>query len=325
MTLLRPSRRDILKMSATAPLFGMAAPAMANIGGPDGRQPSHFRFTLGEARMTVVSDGYFMAPLSGVAVNADQEEVRTFLESHFLLSENSVVNHTNHIIIELGDAKVLVDVGSGKRIYENTSGNLLENMEAAGFAQEDITHVVLTHAHPDHVWGTRDDFDDIVFPGAEYIIGRFEHDWWMKPGLVSEVSEAFQQLVVGAVNSLTPIQPQLTMAEDGHEVVPGITMIASPGHTLGHMSLHIESAGAQLLVLADSARRAYLNFEYPEWVGAIDMDAEATVSTRKRLMDMAATDKMAVLGYHFPFPGVGNVVKQGNAYRFIPALWRWEK
>jgi len=174
------------------------------------------------------------------------------------------------------------------------------------------------------VWGTRDDFDDVIFPDAEYITGAFEHDWWMKPGRVDEVSEGMQQLVVGAVNSMTPIQEQLTMAEDGREVAPGITMIASPGHTLGHMSLHIESAGEQLLVLADSSRRAYLNFAHPEWVGSVDMDPEATVATRKRLLDMAATDKMAVLGYHFPFPGVGNVVKEGAAYRFIPALWRWE-
>lgn len=325
MTLLRPSRRDILKMSAAAPLLGMAAPSVANIGGPDGPQPSHFRFTVGEARMTVVSDGYFTAPLSGIGINADPEDVRAFLEAHFLLSENSVVNHTNHIIIELGDAKVLVDVGSGKRIYENTTGNLLENMEAAGFAQEDITHVVLTHAHPDHVWGTRDDFDDVVFPDAEYLTGRLEHDWWMKSGRVDDVPDFMQQLVVGAVNSLEPIQQQLSMAEDGHSVAPGITMLDSPGHTLGHMSLHIESAGEQLLVMADSARRAYLNFEHPEWVGSVDMDPDTTVKTRKKLLDMAATDKIAVLGYHFPFPGVGNVIKEGNAYRFIPALWRWEK
>ena len=324
MTLIRPSRRDILKMSAAAPMLGMAAPAMANIGGPDGAQNSHFRFTLGDARLTVVSDGYFTAAISSVGVNADPEEVRAFMEAHFLLENDRVFNHTNHIIIELGDAKVLVDVGSGKRIYEDTAGNLLANMEAAGFAQEDITHVVLTHAHPDHVWGTRDDFDEVLFPDAEYVMGAFEYDWWMKPGRVDEVSQAMQQLVIGAVHSLEPVAPQTTMAADGHEVAPGITMIDSPGHTLGHMSLHIESAGEQLLVLADSSRRAYLNFAHPEWVGAVDMDQEATVSSRKRLLDMAANDKISVIGYHFPFPGVGHVVKEGAAYRFIPALWRWE-
>lgn len=324
MTLLCPSRRDILKMSAAAPAFGFAAPALANLSGPDGAQPSHFRFTLGEARLTVISDGYFTAPVSTIGINAPEGDVQAFMRAHYMDDDN-VVNHTNHIIIELGEAKVLVDVGSGKRIYEATSGMLLENMEAAGFAQEDITHVVLTHAHPDHVWGTRDDFDDVVFPDAEYIIGGFEHDWWMKPGRVDEVEAGMQQLVVGAVNALSAVETQLTMAGDGHEVAPGITMFDSPGHTLGHMSLHIESAGQQLLVLGDSSRRAYLNFEHPEWVGSVDMDAEATVSTRKRQLDMAATDGIAVLGYHFPFPGVGNVMREGNAYRFIPALWRWEK
>jgi len=323
MTLLRPNRRDILKISAAAPALGFAAPALANIGGPAGEQPGHFRFTLGEARLTVVSDGYFTAPISTIGINAPPEAVAAYMKAHFVEGD-SVLNHTNHIIIELGEAKVLVDVGSGKRIYEATSGRLLENFEAAGFAQEDITHVVLTHAHPDHVWGTRDDFDDIVFPDAEYIIGAFEHDWWMKPGLVDEVDAGFQQLVVGAVNALGPIQPQLTMASGSHEVAPGITMIDTPGHTLGHMSLHIESAGEQMLVLGDTLRRSFLNFEHPEWVGSVDMDPEATVATRLRLLDMAATDGMAVLGYHFPFPGVGNVMREDNAYRFIPALWRWE-
>ena len=324
MTLIRPSRRDILKMSAAAPMLGMAAPAMANIGGPAGEQPSHFRFTVGKARMTIVSDGYFTAPITTVGVNADPAEVRAFMEDNFLLKDNAVMNHTNHIVIELGDAKVLVDVGSGKRIYEDTAGNLLANLEKAGFAQEDITHVVLSHAHPDHVWGTRDDFDEVIFPDAEYVMGAFEFDWWMKPGRVDEVSDSMQQLVIGAVHSLDPVRPQLTMAKDGHEVAPGITMIDTPGHTLGHMSLHIESAGEQLLVLADSSRRAYLNFAHPEWVGSIDMDPEKTVASRRRTLDMAATDKIAVLGYHFPFPGVGHVVKEGAAYRFIPALWRWE-
>ncbi|MCF6273997.1 MAG: MBL fold metallo-hydrolase [Rhodobacteraceae bacterium] len=323
MTVLRPSRRDILKMSAAAPLLGLAAPAQANLGGPDGTQPSHFRFTLGEARLTVVSDGYFTGPLATVGVNADPEEVQAFMRTHFR-SDTEVFNHTNHIIIELGAAKVLVDVGSGTR-FAPTTGRLMENLETAGFAQEDITHVVLTHAHPDHVWGIRDDFDELVFPDAEYLIGSTEYDWWMKPGLIDEVPETLQQFVVGAVNSLSAEGLQINMAQDGHTVAPGITMIDTPGHTHGHMALHIESEGEQLLIVGDAIRRAFLNFARPDWYGAVDMDPEKTVSTRKRLLDMAATDGISMLGYHFPFPGVGNVMRDGDAYRFVPALWRWEK
>ncbi len=322
MTILKPSRRDILKMSAAAPMLGIAAPALANIGGPDGTQPSHFRFTLGAARMTVVSDGYFTGPIGTIGVNADPEEVKAYMRSQYQ-SETEVLNHTNHIIIELGDAKVLVDVGSGTR-FAPTAGKLLENMETAGFAQEDITHVVLTHAHPDHVWGIRDDFDETIFPDAQYIIGSTEYDYWMKPGLIDEVPDTLQQFVVGAVNSLSADGLQISTANDGHEVASGITMIDTPGHTFGHMSLHIESEGEQLLVIGDAIRRAFLNFAHPDWYGAVDMDPEATVKTRTQLLDMAATDRIAVLGYHFPFPGVGNVVKEGAAYRFIPALWRWE-
>ncbi len=323
MTLLKPNRRDILKMSAAAPLLGLSAPAaQAGLGGPDGDQPSHFRFSLGAARMTVVSDGYFTSPLRTVGVNAEPEEVKAFMRSH-LLSEKKVFNHTNHIIIELGEAKVLVDVGSGSRAAP-TAGRMLDNLELAGFAQEDITHVMLTHAHPDHVWGIRDDFDEAIFPDAQYVIGAFEYDWWMKPGRIDEVPARLQQFVVGAVNSFSADGLQISMAADGHEIAPGITMFDTPGHTLGHMSLRIESEGEQLLVIGDAIRRAYLNFAHPDWYGAVDMDPEQTVKTRNKMLDMAATDRISVIGYHFPFPGVGNVMRDGDAYRFVPALWRWE-
>lgn len=323
MNLLRPSRRDILKMTAAAPALTLPATKLAALGGPDGAQaPGYFKFTLGEAKLTVVSDGNLSLAASAFGINADPAEVQAFLIRHFQNTE-SVTAHTNHVVIELGDAVVLVDVGSGNRFAE-TAGRMLENLEKAGIDYDSITHVVLTHAHPDHIWGIRDDFDEAIFPDAEYFMGEFEHSWWMTPDRVNQVPESLQQLVAGAVNSLNADLLQLTQVQNEHQVAPGITMIDTPGHTLGHMSLRIESNGEQLIVLGDVARHAFFDFERPDWVGSPDMDAGQTVATRKRIFDMAATDRIAVLGYHFPFPGVGHVMVEGDAYRYVPAAWRWE-
>jgi len=320
MTVLKPSRRDLLKLAAVAPAFALPAPLQAATP-LTGAGPTHFRFNIGDVRLTVVSDGHLGLPTTGLGVNADPEEVKAFLKAHRLSTEEHY-SHTNHIVIQTGDATILVDVGSGDRFLP-TAGRLLDNLAAAGIDGGDITHVVITHAHPDHIWGIRDDFDEPIFPDAEYIIGASEYDYWMQDGLASSVPAEMQQFVVGAVNSLTADGLEWTMAQDGHEVAPGVSLMFTPGHTLGHMAVRIESDGKQLIALGDSMSHAYISMEKPDWVSGFDMDPDLTVSTRKRLLDMAATDEIAVIAYHFPFPGVGHVMTQGDAYRFVPALWRW--
>jgi len=321
MTLLRPSRRDLLKLAAAMPAMAMPLAARAEFGPPLGDNPAHFRFSLGEARLTILSDGFFALPTSGLGINADPAEVRAFLAAHYQ-SPDQGYSHTNHLYIELGEARVLVDVGSGSRWFD-TTGRLLANMAAAGIDPGSITHLVITHAHPDHIWGIRDDFDEAIFPDAEYIIGEAEHGYWMQDDLVNQVAPEAQQFVLGAVNSINAEGVDWTLARDGHEVAPGISLIDTPGHTPGHMSLQLESDGDMLIALGDSMSHIWTNFAHPGWYNGFDMDGDATVATRQRLLDRAASDRIAVLGYHFPFPGVGNVMRDGDAYRFIPALWQF--
>ena len=322
MTRLTTTRRGLLKAAAAAPALALPAPLMAQISGPAGRgNPAHFRFDLGTARITVVSDGHLGLTIDGLGVNADPTDVLAFLEAH-RLSTTGHYSHTNHVVIETGDATVLVDVGSGDRFLP-TAGRLLDNLTEAGIDHGAITHVVITHAHPDHIWGIRDDFDEPIFPDAEYIIGAGEYDWWMQDGLAGSVPAEMQQFVVGAVNSLTADGLDWTMAQDGHEVVPGVRLISTPGHTLNHMSVMVESDGKQLLALGDAMTHAYISMERPDWFAGFDQDGPMASATRLRLLDMAATDGIAVLGYHFPFPGVGHVMRMGDAYRFVPALWTW--
>ncbi len=319
--LIKPTRRELLKLMAAAPAFTMPMAARAQLGAPSGDNPSFFRFSVGDIRLTILSDGYFTVPTETLGVNADPATVQDFLTSHFLPAHQGY-SHTNHLLIESGDATVLVDVGSGTRVFD-TAGRLFESMDAAGVDPYDVTHVVITHAHPDHLWGIRDDFDEPIIPDAEYIIGQTEYDYWMQDGLVNQVPESDQQFVVGAVNSLNADGLEWTMAGDDYEVTAGVRLVSTPGHTPGHMSVMIESEGKTLVALGDAMTHAYTNFAHPEWYIDRDQDGDLAVSTRRRLLDMAASDRIAILGYHFPFPGVGHVQRAGNAYRFIPALWQF--
>ncbi|SDO41889.1 Glyoxylase, beta-lactamase superfamily II [Lutimaribacter pacificus] len=321
MTVLKPTRREILKLAAMAPAFALPGAVRAQLGAPDTPNPAHFRFTLGDARITILSDGFFSLPADGLGVNAPRDEVRAFLEAHYLSPEDGY-SHTNHLLVESGDAKVLVDVGSGSRFLP-TVGRLMANMENAGIDPSGITHVVITHAHPDHIWGIRDDFDEPLFPDAQYFIGQAEHDYWIQDDLVNRVAPEDQQFVLGAVNSLTADGLDWTLLQNDQEIVPGIRVIDTPGHTPGHMSVVLEAGGRQVMALGDAMSHAYTNFAHPEWYNNFDADGDQTVATRMRLLDMAAADRIAILGYHFPFPGVGHVLREGDSYRFLPALWQF--
>ncbi len=327
MSPVAPTRRSLLKLAAIAPAFALPAPspalALARLGPTLGRQaPGFYRFTLGQARITILSDGHFTIPVSQLGVNADPGEVMAFLQAHYLSSQ-SAYRHTNLLFVELGAAKLLVDVGAGSRLVA-TTGQLMNNLAAAGIDPASITNVVITHAHPDHIWGMRDDFDEPIFPAAKYSIAAAEMDYWLQDDLVNKVRPAQQQTVLGAVNSITIDGVEWNRLVAGDEVVPGVRVMATPGHTPGHISLHVQSNGQRLIALGDSITNAYMDLAHPDWVIRRDMDPDTTVKTRRRLLDMAAAGRIAVLGYHFAFPGVGHVMRDNGNYRFIPALWQWQ-
>ena len=319
----RIERRTLLTSALAAPAL-ITAPALAAPTAPRSEQNAGWhRFSLGAFEITVLSDGNLLVPTATIGSNVERDEVVAFLEARYLDAETNF-GHTNHVLIDTGTAKVLVDVGSGER-FQPTAGRLSPNLEAAGIDPSEITHVALTHAHPDHVWGMLDEFDELRFPDAAYSISATEFDWWTASDRIDQVPEPMQAMVVGAQNALTPVAEQMSMVTGGTDIATGITMIATPGHTLGHMAVRVESDDQQLLVVGDAINHAYASFEHPDWHFGFDMDKDGAVATRRRLLDMAAADRIAIAGYHLPFPGVGHVIKRGDAYQFLPEMWRWSE
>ena len=281
-----------------------------------------FSFQVGTFECIVVSDGTRTYPHPVqifVSVNAPKERLEQVLREHNLDPKQweQYVSPYPSLVINTGQHRVLVDTGAGG--LEPTTGKLIPNLQAEGIKPEDIDTVILTHGHPDHIGGNTDSEGKPAFPKARYIMGKDEWDFWTsEPNLAElDVDEHIKELLITvARNNLPPIQHQLDLINHETEIVPGIRAIAAPGHTPGHMAVAIASDSEQLLYISDAVLHQ-IHLEQPDWYTAVDFAPEQVVTTRRRLLDRAATEKALVHAFHFPFPGLGYVAQKGEA-------WQWE-
>ena len=214
---------------------------------------------------------------------------------------------------------MLVDTGFNGA--QPGTGQLLPSLRAAGVAPADITTVVLTHAHPDHILGLLGADGLPVFAAARHVMARPEWDFWATDPSLGElaIDAATREQFRAAPRAVLPaIRDRLELVDFGGEVAPGIVALAAPGHTPGHMALEITSGGERLLHLVDAATHPVLHLRHTDWFSPVDNWPAHSVPTRRRLLDRAAEERPLVLGYHFEFPGLGWVVRHGEAD------WRWE-
>lgn len=176
-------------------------------------------------------------------------------------------------------------------------------IQAAGYTADQVDKVVITHMHGDHIGGISTDGTP-TFANAAYITGAREFDAWSGTG-----NDNFD-------GKIAPLADQFTMIDDGGAPASGITAMAAFGHTPGHMAYMVEDGGTQLVIGADFANHYLWSLGYPDWEVRFDMDKAAAAVTRKRLLDMMATDRTAFIGYHMPWPGIGYVARNGDGYRY---------
>lgn len=272
--------------------------------------------TTGSAELTVISDGTLTLPLGFVFPDAPQEELRTVLAEHGLPTD-AIQPDCNVTIVRSGDRLVVFDVGAGPN-FMPTTGKLVEGLAEAGIDPADVTDVVITHAHPDHLWGLTDDFDELVFPDADYHIGQAEWDFWSSPDTINKVPEDRQTFVVGAQARFAVLEDRISFLNGGDEVLPGIEAVATPGHTPGHLSFMVHGA-EPVLIVGDAISNSVLSFARPDWPTASDHDPDEGVKTRLSLLDRLANERARAIGFHFPHPGAGYVERMGGAFVYVPA------
>ena len=283
-----------------------------------------YRFKVGDFQCVAVSDGThtyapptFPPPAIFLFTNAPRERLEETLREHNLYPGQWAewVSPYICLAVNTGEHQVLVDTGAGD--LAPSTGKLLQNLQAAGIAPEDIDTVIITHGHPDHIGGNTDSEGRSTFPNARYIMWKDEWDFWTSGQAEAKLDEHVREVLLKfARKNLPPIQDQLELVALETEIVSGIRALAAPGHTPGHMALAISSRGKQLLCISDVVLHP-IHLEQPEWHAAVDFAPEQVVATRRRILTMAAAGETLVLAFHFPFPGLGHVSQSGDT-------WQWE-
>lgn len=293
-------------MHFTRRSFGLAAGASLVAG------RSIAQIDLGGGTLTTVSDGHLVLP-SEFILGPLSEDQRAALNAESWLTGGTFQTPCNLALYREDGRTVLFDAGSGPN-FMPTAGQILDSLDAAGVSVDDVTDVIFTHAHPDHIWGVLDDFDEPLFPGATHHIGQAEADFWMDPATVEAVGEARASFAVGARNRLEAIADGMNTFGDGDTVVPGVVARASFGHTPGHMSFLVNDAA---LVVGDAIGNGSLALVRPDLPYEADQDPETGVATRTAMLAELADTGLTTVGFHLPNRGLGRLEKNGEGYRFV--------
>ncbi|GJD61176.1 MBL fold metallo-hydrolase [Methylobacterium frigidaeris] len=319
-----PNRRGLmLGAAAAAVTAGLPGAAGAKAPMLRSQSPYYYRFTLGDAEATMVSDGTL--PLGDPHANflgLTPAEMDAQLNSNFLPLSNAVLEQ-NILILNTGSKLVLFDTGMGSlKLFGPTTGKLLTTMRQAGIDPKDIDAVVMSHAHVDHCGGCVADDGTPHFPNAQYYISQADFDYWTDP---AKVPASFGAFLDTARKNLLPIRDRLVFVKDGQEFLPGIQALAAPGHSVGHMIFMITSGKDSLCYLGDLTHHPVLLMEKPLTEFAYDTDPKQSAQTRLRMLTMLAKNRIPVLAYHFAWPGIGHVADNGQGgFRYYPQAMKME-
>jgi glyoxylase-like metal-dependent hydrolase (beta-lactamase superfamily II) len=285
------------------------------------RALTNHTFRLGEFEITLLSDGYLTVPRRSLATNTDPKDLDVVLATTGRQRGDWVAAPSNVTLMRTGSEMVLIDAGARPH-FMPTTGKLLDSLKLVGIERTSITKVVYTHAHPDHIWGTLDDFDDEPnFPNASYVIAAAEWNFWMSPDAAFKLPEDRQNFVPGAKRNLSKIKNRVRTVRPCEDISPGLGALDTSGHTAGHIAIEVAAGQQGLLVVGDALTHPVISFEHPDWRPAADHhDADLAIATRRRLLDRLATDQTPFIGYHLPFPGIGRVERKGTAYAFVRGL-----
>ncbi|HTC98400.1 MAG TPA: MBL fold metallo-hydrolase [Bradyrhizobium sp.] len=288
--------------------------------------PGFYRYKVGAYECTSINDGARSFPMPDKFVtNVPKDEALKAAEAAYM-PKGMVTVPFNPQLINTGSKLILIDCGNGVSMLEPTKGAVgrtLQNLSAAGVDPKSIDMVVMSHLHPDHTNGIRAADGSMAFPNAELLVPAKEWEFWMSDDNAAKAqsNEMMKNYFANVKKIYAGIESKVTRYDWGKEVAPGITAIGTPGHTPGHTSFAVASGDAKVLIQADVTNIPEFFLRNPDWHVAYDTEPELAQTTRHKFYDMAAAEKATVVGFHFTFPSIGHVEKDGNKYRLIPSAW----
>lgn len=263
---------------------------------------------VGEFSITAISDGYLGASLDFLANIAPTEALRLQLAAG--ISEPASI-HINCYLVRGRGRTILIDAGAGG--FNQWGGELLANLALAGVQPGDIDTILLTHAHPDHIGGLLNAAGEMAFANAELVLHQRELAFWKDDGHLGQASERARRNFLFARTVFERYRKNLRPFT-ANDLLPGISAIALPGHTVGHCGYRFESAAGSLLVWGDIVHFPQIQIARPDVTIAFDQDPLLSAATRTRLLDVASSDNLMVAGMHLGTFGFAHIKRSGNTY-----------
>jgi glyoxylase-like metal-dependent hydrolase (beta-lactamase superfamily II) len=324
------NRRHLLSAAALAGAAGALAPlagtAPAQAAAPPvGKQAAGwYRYKIGDMEVTVVTDGARPGALpDNFVANAKKEDVNKALEAAFMEKDKLTIPF-NPVVVNTGGKLVAIDTGTGLGAFAQSKGAMGQyhtNLTAAGLDAKNVDMVIISHFHGDHIGGLINAEGKPAFANAEILVPSAEWAYWTDEGNASRAPEGLKGNFALVKKVFDAHGNKVTKYEGGKELAPGITSMSTFGHTPGHTSHVLSSGKSTVMLQADVTNVPYLFARNPGWHAVFDMDGKMAEETRRKLYDQLAADRMMVQAYHYPFPSVAYVEKDGNGYRTTPAPW----
>lgn len=318
------SRRDFVASASTAAAV-LGASGSVTFLTPDpaaadaATRAGFYRFNVGDIEVTTLFDGIWEKPHDPAFIrNATVDETKAALRAAGM-DDSKVTIPFTITLVKMGGKTIMFDSGTGAQLSP-LAGRLAASMATAGIDPKSISTIVVTHFHPDHIFGLMaKDTNAQVYPDAEIVVPEAELKFWSDPGVFARLPEANRGLAQRIQATLAKWKNVRPIAGEA-EAAPGITALPAYGHTPGHTVYQVGSGKDQLLVLADVTNIPALFARHPDWHPVFDADPIAAEANRRKFFDRAIADNVIMTGYHYGAPGAGRMSKDGAGYVFAPLV-----
>jgi glyoxylase-like metal-dependent hydrolase (beta-lactamase superfamily II) len=290
---------------------------------PEELVPSRYAVKIGEIDVLVVSDGVLPLPTVMLGHNADPADRAAWMKDMFL-PPDAFDWALNAVMVRSGDQKILIDAGLGSDpdLHLPRAGQLIKRLEAAGIDLSTVTDLVLTHMHMDHVGGLLvDGVKQRLRKDLRIHVAAAEVKFWEAPDFTyTNMPQGFPDaLRAAAKRFVEEYGSQIRTFDEQHEIAPGVVARRTGGHTPGHSVVRIASGGEALTFAGDAVFA--VGFDEPEWHNGFEHDPEEAARVRIRLLRELAESGEMLVATHLPFPSVGRVAIDGEAFRWVPVFW----
>jgi glyoxylase-like metal-dependent hydrolase (beta-lactamase superfamily II) len=276
---------------------------------------SSFHFKIGDFEALVISDSMSSEDWYKFFPTVKATELHDAFFSHGFSNHGTM--EIMCLFVKSKNHSILIDTGWGSWSQINT-GKLTLVMEDEGISRQEIDTVIISHGHPDHIGGNADARGNPIFPNARYFMSRNEWNFWTSGPLLPKIDEGIKRTMLEAVQkNLIPIKDRFEFIDDETEILPGIESFKAPGHSPNQIVLSIQSKGERLFCIFDVAHHP-IQLSHPSWITPFDILPEQAADTRKKIITQRLTPEIMVFACHFPFPGLGRVIKKDNHRIWLP-------